>query len=87
VAARTEAAAGGGTWYAVEALGDAAAFVSECKRRKHQLRDTEGGLQVLAPDAAAVMAAARASGTVLLSASPATQGVEERVLAHLEVRA
>jgi ABC-2 type transport system ATP-binding protein len=71
-------------WYRVETLGDPEPFATACAKAGLEVRSDGGLTRVAAPTAASLLKLARASGTVLVSATPATTGAEERILASLE---
>lgn len=83
VRGRTVQREGRTTWFDITVLGDPAPFVAACGRSR--LRVAEGdALRVAAPDVARVLAVAKRCDAVLLRVEPATRGVEDAVLAHLE---
>lgn len=71
------------TWFHVEPLGARKEFMAACKAKKWQMEDGDS-LRVLAPTAAHLMQVAAKTDTLLASISPATHGMEEAVLAHME---
>lgn len=75
------------TWYSVETLGDAAAFLGLCRAAKLSVRESRSGHEVACREATQLLALARKAGTVLTRVVPATLGVEDAVLGHLEASA
>jgi ABC-2 type transport system ATP-binding protein len=72
------------TWFDVQVLGGDQAFIAACKRERLPIREGRTGAQVAAREAVQLLQIAQKAGVVLSRIVPATAGVEEAVLEHLE---
>ena len=84
VGARAIAKEVGGTWFKVEVLGDALGFLEAAAKAGLTTTDDPAGIRVQAGTVEAIHKAAKASGVLLATCTPATTGVEDAVLVHLE---
>ncbi len=71
------------TWHNVQVLGDPSGFANDCQRLGYEVRDTADGFQV-ASTTRKLFALAKKRDEVLLRCVPATTGVEDAILAHME---
>ncbi|MGB1697045.1 MAG: ABC transporter ATP-binding protein [Thermoplasmatota archaeon] len=74
--------AGKNTWYTVQVIQNEDAFLAAC-RKKWEV-DIGSEVRIAAPTPLAVMQTAQKVGAVMAGIRPATIGVEDAVLAHME---
>jgi len=72
------------TWFDVQVLGDSEPFLAACRAQKIAVRPGRTGPQVSGKDAQQILQIAHKAGVVLSRVVPATVGVEEAVMGHLE---
>jgi ABC-2 type transport system ATP-binding protein len=74
---------GGKIWFAVKTLGGQKEFLAACKAKKWETNAGQD-IRVLAPSAEDILKLASSAGALLVAIQPATHGMEEAVLAHME---
>jgi ABC-2 type transport system ATP-binding protein len=76
--------AGAKTWFTVRAMSGMPDFLDACRKRRLEVREAAGVVQVAAVDPKQLFDVANQTGTILLRVVPGTEGVEDTILAHLE---